>query len=64
MTSLLANNRQGSISPTFYTLLLHVQIPKRKKGSPIKQLFALLGSAGVKAACKQVGEIDPWHIDS
>ncbi len=23
-------------------------------------LFALLGSAHIKAACKQVGEIDPW----
>jgi len=23
-------------------------------------LFALLGFAGVKAACKHVGEIDPW----
>jgi hypothetical protein len=24
-------------------------------------LFALLGSACVKAACKHVGEIDPWR---
>ena len=33
--------------------------PKRaKKDSQIKQFFALLGSAGVKAARKHVDEID------
>ena len=33
---------------------------KRKKDSQVWQLFALLGSARVKAARKYVDEIDPW----
>ena len=33
---------------------------KRQKDSQLKQLFALSGSVGVKAARKYVGEIDPW----
>jgi len=33
---------------------------KRKKDSQNKQLFALSEAACVKAACKHVGEIDPW----
>ena len=33
---------------------------KRKKDSQVKQHFALLGSVGVEAECKQVDEIDPW----
>ena len=33
---------------------------KCKKGSQVKQLFALLGSAGLKAARKHIDEIDPW----
>ena len=33
---------------------------KRKKDSQLKLLFALLGSASVKAARKLVDEIDPW----
>jgi len=51
---------QGSISPTFYEQLLRKQIPKAQKDSQVKQLFALSGSAGVKAARKHVDEIDPW----
>ena len=31
---------------------------KCKKDSQLKQLFALLGSACIKAACKHVGEIE------
>ena len=31
-----------------------------KKDSQLKQLFVLLGSAGIKAALKHVDEIDPW----
>ena len=42
-----------------YVQLLNVQIQKRKKGSQVKQLFALLGSAHIKIVCKQVDEIDP-----
>ena len=33
---------------------------KCKKDSQLKQLFALLGSAGVKAGRKHIDEIDPW----
>ena len=49
----------GSISPTFYEQLLPTQIPKaQKKDSQVKQLFALLGSASIKAVRKHVDEID------
>jgi hypothetical protein len=34
---------------------------QRKKQSSYECLFALLGSAGVNAAHKYVGEIDPRH---
>ena len=33
--------------------------PKSAKDSQLKQLFGLLGSVCVKAACKHVNEIDP-----
>ena len=33
--------------------------PKSTKNSQVQQLFALSGSALVKAACNHVGEIDP-----
>jgi hypothetical protein len=40
-----------SISSTFYEQLLHVQTPKaQKKTVKLKVLFALLGSALIKAA--------------
>ena len=55
---------QGSISPTLYVQLLCLQIPKAQKDSQLKQLFALLGSARVKAARKHVDEIDPWFLQS
>ena len=48
-----------SISPTFYEQLLHAQSPKAQKDGQLKQLFAVLGSAWVKAARKPVDEIDP-----
>ena len=48
----------GSISPAFYEQLLCVQIPKAQKDSQLKQLFALLGSAGIKAAHKHVDDIN------
>ena len=51
---------QGSISPTFHVQLLCLQIPKAQKDSQLKQLFALLGSAGIKAVCNNVDEIDHW----
>ena len=34
---------------------------KRKKDSQLKQHFALLGSASVKAAHKHIDEIDPYN---
>ena len=49
----------GSISPTFYVQLLRPEIPKAQKDSQLKQLFALLGPMGVKAARKHIDEIDP-----
>ena len=45
----------GSNSPTFYAR----RSQKPKKDSQLKQLFALLGPAEVKATCKHVDEIDP-----
>ena len=35
---------------------------KPQKDGQLKQLFALLGSAGVKAVHKHVDEIDPWFL--
>ena len=51
---------QVPISPTFYEQLLHEQSQKVQKDSQLMQLFALLGSACMKTACKHVDEIDPW----
>ena len=50
-----------SISPTFYAQLLRAHIPKAQKDSQLKQLFALPGSAGVKAGHKHIDDIDPWR---
>ena len=36
-----------------------MKIPKAQNDSQVKQLFALLGSLGVKAAHKHIDEIDP-----
>ena len=35
---------------------------KCKKDSQLKKLFALLGSACIKAALKHLDEIDPWMM--
>ena len=48
----------GSISPTFYVQLLRLQIPKVQKRHSTQAAFWVLGSAGVKAACKHFDEID------
>ena len=53
------NPFQLSISPTFYKQLLRAQIPRVQKDSQVEQLFALLGSALVKAAGEHNDEIDP-----
>ena len=53
------NWHQVSISPTFYVQLLLMHILKAQKDSQVNQLFALLGSVGIKAACKHIDEIDP-----
>ena len=50
-----------------YAQLLRTQVPKAQKDSQLKQLFALSGSACVKAARKHVNKIDPgrsFKIDS
>jgi hypothetical protein len=41
---------------------MHADPKSAKKDSQVKQLFALLGSACVKAACKDVDEIDPSSL--
>ena len=43
---------------------LLAKIPKAQIDSQIKQLFALLGSADVKAVRKYVDEIDPRRRES
>ena len=46
-------------APTFYEQLLCMQIPKVQRDRQVKQLFALSGSAHVKAVRKHIDEIDP-----
>ncbi len=47
------NKDKGSISPTFYSNILCMQIPKtQKKTDDLTVFFSLLGSALVKAMCK------------
>ena len=53
---------KGAMSPTFYEQLLRMQSPKAQKDGQIKQLFAILGSACVKAACKYIDEIYPRRV--
>jgi len=48
-----------SISSTFYSKLLCTQAPKAQKYSQAVSLFALLGSAREKAACKTVMKLTP-----
>jgi len=50
---------QGSISPTFYSQLLPVQIPKAQKYSQFLSLFCAFGICVSKSFEKNVGEIDP-----
>ena len=57
----LAKLTPGEVLPTFYEQLILAQIPKARKRLSVKQLFALLGAAGVKASSKHIGEIDPWR---
>ena len=52
---LCANVLVSCFTPSLYTC----RSQKCKKDSQLKQLFELLGSAGVKAACKHIDEIDP-----
>ena len=55
-------SNKGPISSSVYVQLLCSQIPKaQKKGSQLKQLFALSGSASIKAAREHIEEIDPRH---
>ena len=51
---------QVSISSTFYTQLLHVQIPKvQKKAGSLTVFLFLLGSAFIKAAHKTLVKSTP-----
>jgi len=50
----------GSISSMFYKQFMHAQIPKaQKKYSHVVSLFALLGSAHVKSACRTLMKLTP-----
>jgi len=51
-----------SISPTFYTHLLHAHVTKAQKIQSSRQSFALLGSACVKAARKMLMKSNPIHF--
>jgi hypothetical protein len=52
----------GLILPTFYELLLRVQIPKSQKNTvKLSVFFALSGSACIKAACKMLVKLTLWH---
>ena len=44
---------------SFYAQLICAQIPEAQKDSQVKQIFALTGSAHIKAALKHVDETDP-----
>jgi len=60
-SSALFCERHGVDFANVYAQLLRMQIPKVQKDLTVS--FGLLVSAGVKAAHKHVGEIDPWgHI--
>ena len=52
-------NIRGQIHHHFTCSFYERRSQKHKKDSQVKQLFALLGSVGVKAAHKQVDEINP-----
>jgi len=55
----------GSISPRFYAQLLGTQIPKAQKVISHQYLFALLGSARIKAVHKMLVKLTPkrcFHI--
>ena len=48
----------------FYAPLLGAKIPKAQKDSQVKQLFALLGSARVKAARRMLVKLTPGSHQS
>lgn len=50
-----------SISSTFYQQLLRAQIPNAQKDWKLYCLFALLGSARVKAASRTLVKLIPWE---
>ena len=59
------NNAGNLLLVTILATSLHAAFTGRgpqsaKKDSQLKQLIALMGSVGIKAASKLVDEIDPW----
>jgi len=61
----VGRSKLGSISPTFLCSAFKSADPKRaKKTDSLTVFFALLGSAGIKAFNKNVGEIDTWSLGS
>ena len=54
------NKTWGQFHQQFTSSFYAGRSQKRKKDKQHKQLFALSGSSGVKAAPKHVDEIDPW----
>ena len=65
-----AGNHKLSCRPgvnfiNLFTCSFYTPRPQKcKKLLELPVFFALLGSASVKAACKHVGEIDPWSLGS
>ena len=52
----------GQFHQQFTSSFYACRSQKCKKDSQLKKLFALLGSACIKAALKHLDEIDPWMM--
>ena len=59
---ILIHPNTGQFHQLIYVQPLRSQIPNAQKTSQHKQLFALLGSASIKAAHEHVDEIDPTSL--
>jgi len=54
---LCSNNNYPGVH---FTNVSYTAFSQKHKKTLLTWLFELLGSASIKAACKHVGEIDPW----